>query len=54
MIAKIQHPTMILFALETRQIDLALIGWQIAIYRSIVNAVNESADALIPRLFRNT
>ena len=53
-VAKIQQPTMILLALETRQIDFARMGWQIAMYRSMVNAVSERADALIPRLFKNT
>ena len=53
-IANVQQPTMILLALDTLQIDLALMGWQMAIYRSIVKAVKESAEALIPRLFKNT
>jgi len=41
--AKIQHPTMTFLALDNVQINFDLIGWQIAMYRSTVNAVNERA-----------
>lgn len=41
--AKIQQPMMTFLALDNVQMNLDLIGWQMAIYRSTVKAVNERA-----------
>jgi len=43
-----QNPIIFLARLMV-QIDFDLIGWQIAMYRSTVNAVKDNADASIPR-----
>jgi hypothetical protein len=41
--AKIQQPTMAFLALERVQMNLDLMGWQMAMYRSTVKAVSERA-----------
>jgi hypothetical protein len=41
--AKIQQPTMAFLALERVQMNLDLMGWQMAMYRSTVKAVRERA-----------
>jgi hypothetical protein len=41
--AKIQQPTMTFLALDSVQMNLDLMGWQIAMYRSTVNAVRDRA-----------
>ena len=47
--ANIQQTPIIFLARLIVQIDFDLIGWQIAMYRSMVNAVKDSADASIPK-----
>ena len=41
--AKIQHPTMTFLALDKVQMNFDLMGWQMAMYRSTVNAVKDNA-----------
>lgn len=43
---------MIFFALDKVHRNWALIGWQMAMYRSIVKAVIEQEEALIPRYWK--
>lgn len=47
--AKVQQVRIIFLALLMVQIDLDLIGWQMAMYRSTVKAVKDSADASMPK-----
>ena len=47
--AKIQQARMIFLALLRVQMDLDLIGWQMAMYRSTVKAVKDKAEASMPK-----
>ena len=49
MMAKIQQLTMIFLALDIVQMDLDLMGWQMAMQRSTVNAVSDRAEASMPK-----
>ena len=49
MIANAQHAAMIFLARLKVHIDLDFMGWQMAMYLSTVNAVNDKAEASIPK-----
>ena len=50
--AKIQQARMIFLALLRVQMDLDLIGWQMAMYRSTVKAVKDKAEASMPKYWK--
>jgi hypothetical protein len=43
---------MIFFALDRVHINCAFMGWQIAMYRSMVKAEMEHEDALMPKYWK--
>ena len=52
MIAKAQQAAIIFLARLNVQIDLDLMGWQMAMYLSTVNAVSDRAEASIPKYWK--